>query len=256
MLEFFDCHAAVGCWKHPRYGGFETADELESVLDHLRVEKAIVYHAFAREGHAPAGNAMLTRALAGHPRLLPCWVVLPHHTGEMPEPRSLVRDMFERNVRWVRMFPGKAGHGFSLEPWCSGALLSVLAEYKVPVAIDFTLFRRDDPDWGLVHSLCRRYPALPVILAGQGIGRAARTFFALFDACPNLHIELSSYTPFRGIEAICRHAGALRLLYGSGLPLVATGAAMTSVTHAAIGDEERALIASGNVRRLLAEVIL
>ena len=255
MLKFFDCNSAIGRWKRPRFGAYETADELERVLDYLQVERALVYHAFALEGHPTLGNAMLMQELAGRPRLLPSWVLIPHHTGEMPAPDFLVDNLLSQGVRFVRLFPGTAGHGFSLEPWCIDPLFEKLAEHRIPALIDFMLFRRDDPDWGLIHTLCQRYPTLPIILAGQGIGRASRSFYSLLQVCPNLYIELSKYTPFRGIEAICQRVDAKRLLYGSGLPQVAPGVSMTSITHASVSDEEKMLIASGNLERLLAEVI-
>lgn len=254
--KFFDCNAAIGRWKHPPFGGYTTADELEAVLDYMQVERAIVYHAFAQEGHAPIGNAMLIEELAGHPRLLPSWVLLPPHTGEMPAPVVLIKEMLQRGVRLARLFPGAGGHGFSLAPWCAGPLLDVLAEHRVPVVIDFTLGRRDSPDWALIHGLCQRYPSLPIVLTGSGIGRASRSLFPLLEACANLHLELSRYTAFRTVDGICERFGARRLIYGSGLPRVAAGVAITTVTHALIGDEDKALIASGNLERLLAEVVV
>jgi len=187
------------------------------VLDYQQVERAVVFHAQAQDGVPALGNGLLMEELAGHPRLLPSWVVMPHWTGEMPEPDALVAAMLARGVRVARLHPGAAGHGFSLEPWCAGPLLEALAAHRIPVILDFMLFRRADPDWRLILDLCGRYPALPLVLTGAGIGRASRTFYALCRLCPNLHIELSRYTPFRGVEALCRMMGATRLLYGSGL---------------------------------------
>jgi hypothetical protein len=37
---------------------------------------------------------------------------------------------------------------------------------------------------------------------------------------------------------------------------VAPGVAMTTITHASISDEETALIAAGNLERLLGEVVV
>ncbi len=255
MLRFFDCNAAIGAWKHPRHGAYTTADELETVLDYLEVEQAVVYHAYAQEGYPTAGNARLMQELVGHPRLLPSWVLLPHHTGEMPAPQVLVKEMLDGGVRLARLFPGAGGHGFSLAPWCAGPLLDALAEHRVPVVIDFTLGRRDSPDWGLIHGLCQRYPSLPIILTGAGIGRASRSLYPLLDACPNLYLELSRYTAFRTVDGICERFGARRLIYGSGLPLVAPGVALTTVTHALIGEKDKELIAAGNLRRLIGEVM-
>lgn len=255
MLKFFDCNVSIGQWKHPRFGAISTAEELEQVLDYLEVERAIVFHVHAQEGHAPLGNARLMRELVGHPRLLPSWVLVPHHTGEMPEPKTLLAQMLEQGVKLARLFPGSGGHGFSLAPWCADPLLSELASHRLPVMIDFTLGRRDAPDWNLIYTLCQRHPTLPIILTGAGIGRASRSFFPILQACPNLYIELSRYTSFRTVDAISERFGARRLIYGSGLPLVAAGVALTTVTHALVSDAEKMLIASDNLERLLSEII-
>jgi predicted TIM-barrel fold metal-dependent hydrolase len=253
-LMFVDCNAAIGRWKHPRYGGFETADELEVVLDYLHVDQAVVYHAQALEMHAPLGNELLMQELAGHPRLLPSWIIFTHYTGEMPEPAELVGEMLERGVRVVRLMPGIAGHRFSLEPWSAGPLLEELAAHRLPTLIDFMFFRRDDPDWQLLYDLSHRYPTLPIILTGWS-GLASRSFFPLCQVCPNLCLDTSRYALYRGMEAFCERVGARQLLYGSGLPQVAAGVPMTTITHAFITDGDKALIASGNLRRLLAEVV-
>ena len=86
-------------------------------------------------------------------------------------------------------------------------------------------------------------------------GLASRSLYPLCLACPNLHLETSRYSLFRGLETFCLCVGASRLLYGSGLPHVAPGVSMTSLTHANISGEEKALIAAGNLERLLEEVI-
>jgi predicted TIM-barrel fold metal-dependent hydrolase len=255
MLRFFDCNAAIGCWKHPRPGGYESAAELEMILDYTQVEQAVVYHAQAQETHAPLGNGWLIEELADHPRLLPSWILLPHHTGEMPEPETLIDQMTQQRVRVARLLPGLKGHRFSLETWCAGPLLKTLETHRIPTLVDFMFFRRDDPDWKLLADLGARYPSLPVILTGWA-GLASRSFYALCQASPNLYLDTSRYALYRGLEAFCDKVGARQLVYGSGMPFIAPGVAITTITHADISAEEKAMIAAGNLERLLAEVVL
>lgn len=255
MLRFLDCNAAIGRWKHPRPGGYESATELEAILDYLQVKQAVVYHAQAQETHAPMGNIWLLAELTGHPRLLPSWLLLPHHTGEMPEPEVLLEQMSQAGVRVARLLPGLKGHRFSMEEWCAGPLLQALESHRIPTLVDFMFFRRDDPDWKLLADLSRRHPNLPIILTGWA-GLASRSFYALCKAYPNLYLDTSRYALFRGMEAFCEKVGARQLVYGSGLPFIAPGVAMTTITHAEISQEEKAMIAAGNLERLLAEVTL
>lgn len=254
MLKFIDCNTSIGRWKHPRPGSYETADELEAILNYLRVDKAVVIHALAQESHAPTGNVHLMLELAGHPRLLPCWHLFPDHTGEMPSPKKLVSEMLSQGVRISRLLPSVKGHRFSTEPWCAGPLLEELADHYIPVLIDFMFFRRDDPDWKLLYDLSQRYTTLPFIMTGWA-GMASRSFYALCKVCPNLYLDISRYTLFQGLEAFCQYVGARQLIYGSGIPFIAPGVTMTTITHAAISTEEKALIAAGNLERLLAEVL-
>ena len=191
--------------------------------------------------------------VAGRERLIPSWVIFPHFTGEMPPADDLVDEMCRQGVKVARMLPGYDGHRFSMEPWCAGPLLEALAERHMPVIIDFMFFRRDDPDWKLLYDMCHRYPTLPIILSGWS-GLASRSFYPLCQVCPNLYLDTSRYSLFRGLEAFCKQVGASHLLYGSGLPRVAPGVPLTTITHAFISDEEKALIAAGNLERLLEEV--
>ena len=253
MLRFLDCNASIGRWKHPALGSYETAAELETILDYLQVEGAVVYHSMAHEIHPNVGNPLLMEELAGRERLLASWVIFPHYTGEMPPADELVDEMCAKGVKVARMLPGYDGHRFSMEPWCAGPLLEALAARRMPAIIDFMFFRRDDPNWNLLHDLSQRYPTLPIILSGWS-GLASRSFYALCQVCPNLYLDTSRYSLFRGMEAFCREVGAGRLIYGSGLPRVAPGVPMTTITHAFISDEEKALIAAGNLERLLEEV--
>ena len=142
-----------------------------------------------------------------------------------------------------------------MEEWCAGPLLQALESYRVPTLVDFMFFRRDDPDWKLLAGLSGRYPNLPIILTGWA-GLASRSFYALCKACPNLHLDTSRYALFRGMEAFCEKVGARQLVYGSGMPFIAPGVAMTTITHAEISEGDKTLIAAGNLERLLVEVTL
>jgi len=75
MLRFLDCNASIGRWKHPALGSYETAAELETILDYLQVEGAVVYHSMAHEIHPNVGNPLLMEELAGRERLLASWVI-------------------------------------------------------------------------------------------------------------------------------------------------------------------------------------
>jgi len=255
-LRFFDCNAMIGRWNTPVEGRHLTAEALLAEMGRAGVEEALVYHAVSRQ-YAPAvGNPLLDEALAPFDRLHSCWTVLPHWAGDLPQPDALVGDMLEAGVQAARMFPGEPlryDHRVYLAEWVVGPLLSALEARRIPLFLDFGLGLLGDPDWGIIHALCKAHPRLPVILNQIAYGRD-RALVPLFLECPNLHCDLTAFTSLGWIEAFCRRLGPERLLFGTGIPFWAPAAPAAAVRYAALPQSEKALIAGDNLRRLLSEV--
>ena len=189
-LSFFDCNCQVGRFGAPAPGLALTPDALEAELRHFGIARALVYHALAKEYSPAAGNRALLEER--RPWLEPCWVVMPHHTGELPAPTPLLRQMTEAGVRAVRLFPKE--HNWRLGEWSAGGLLSALAEERVATLLDL-----DQTDWDEVDAICESHPDLPLILLRPNY-RTARCLFPLFERHPNLRIEFSLYQVHCGIE--------------------------------------------------------
>jgi predicted TIM-barrel fold metal-dependent hydrolase len=64
-------------------------------------------------------------------------------------------------------------------------------------------------------------------------------------------IEISGYQPHRAIEEIAQRFGARRLLFGSGLPVFEPGSAVAMVTYAELPQDQKQMIAGGNLESLL-----
>jgi predicted TIM-barrel fold metal-dependent hydrolase len=64
-------------------------------------------------------------------------------------------------------------------------------------------------------------------------------------------VEISGYQGLLAVEAVVKRFGAERLLFGTNLPTFNPGAAVTTVMYADIAEEDKSLIAAGNLRRLL-----
>ena len=60
-------------------------------MDCFGVECTVVSHWDAVRVHPNVGNRRLLERWRGQKRLLPGWMVLPHYTGESPEPEQLLR---------------------------------------------------------------------------------------------------------------------------------------------------------------------
>lgn len=246
MTTFFDCYCGLGALSAPAFGQeFSTADALQAALAEAGIAEALVYSPVAYEYDPAIGNQFLMEAIAGHENLHPCWVLLPPATGELPSPDELLALMAAQKVRAARLAPGASRNNFSLADWSIGPLLAALAAARVPIFID-----QEEIAWPDVASILHRYPNLPLVLTGVTY-RLDRYLYPLWERHANLHVEISGYQGLHSIAATVRRFGPERLLFGTHMPRFTPGAAIAAVTYAGVSDTERALIAHGNLRRLL-----
>jgi len=249
-LEFFDCNASFGFRKVMEPGSFYLREELAKKMRYYGIGRALVYHAMAREYDAASGNRKLMDEIKGIPEFVPLWVIMPHHTGEFPDPEKLKQLMKENEVRAATIFPAVSEHNYSMEEWCCGELLSMLETCRVPLFISL-----DQTDWNEINRLCSAYPELRLVITNVNY-RIDRLLYPLLERHPNLYVETSGYKNHRGIEEICSRFGAGRLLFGSGMPVYSGGAAVASILYSEIGEEEKKKIAGRNLEMLLEGVRL
>ncbi|MHB1652596.1 MAG: amidohydrolase family protein [Desulfitobacteriaceae bacterium] len=257
-MLFFDCDTQIGrSYGTSNVGGKNiAASDLIQAMDQIGVSKAIVYHTLAREYHPTHGNEILKGALKGYEnRLLGCWILLPHHTGEMDHPRQLVQKMLQENIHIARIFPSfhAGSHRFELTEWCIGEMLTELERAKIPLMIDFALFRRDQPPFRDIFNICKDHPNLPIILIGVQ-ARNNRNLYPLMEKFQNLHIQTAGFFVHRGVEHFVNYFGSERLIFGSEFPIQRMGAARFHIERALISEEHKERIASGNLIRLLDSV--
>lgn len=244
-LTFFDCNCALGHVAVPQPGSFFTAAELVQELDYFDIARALVYHTEALYLHPATGNRRLLAEIAGHERLVPCWVVVPHFTGEMPAPEELVADMQRQGVRAVRVFPAYRNQNWSLSDWSAGPLLACLAAQRVPLFVSL-----DQVNWDIIYRLGSTYPELPLVVTEVRY-EEWRHLFPLLERLPNLHVEISWLVVHFGLEAAVSRFGAGRFLFGSRMPVFSAGPALCHVNYAGLSEADKALIAGENLHRLL-----
>jgi len=230
-----------------------SAVQVKGELDRCGIAEALVYHSFAG-GYSPSiGNAILSAEISAIPRFHGVWVVLPHHTEEMPAPGLLVEKTLAIDIRAVRMFPVR--HRFLLSDWSVDKLLEKLSEHRLPLFLDYdrTHWSEDIVDYDAVCRICKQFPTLPLILVREGIG-SARYLYPLLERFDNLHLETSYYQAPCGLEDISRKFGAKHLLFGTGLPIYEAGPAISMLLCSEISPEEKQMVAGGNLRSLLDSV--
>lgn len=254
-MFFFDCDTQIGrSFGSKNVGGHNiSVSQLIETMDNVGVSRAVVYHTLAREYHPAHGNQQLLAEIKGNEdRLTICWVLLPHHTGEFDHPKQLVKQMLQENISMARIFPSfnASSHRFELAEWCVGELLSELQNAKIPLLIDFALFRRDQPPFRDIFRICSNYPDLSVILIGMQ-ARNNRNIYPLIAKFSNLYIQTAGYYVHRGIEHFVETFGSERLIFGSGYPVQGMGSASFHINRALIPEEDKKLIAGGNLQRLI-----
>lgn len=254
-LSLFDANCTLGRHLKLKEGGLHTADDLLAEMDHYGIAEALVLDSLSRENHPADGNARILEAVEGRPRLHPAWSALPHGApDEQPEPGEFLEQMRLHKVGALYLFPRQ--YRFTLDDWCVDALLEPLAEARAPVFINFNEIGPgwpgvDETKWPDVVALCRRLPTLPVVVGEDRIRQSQRLLYKAFDACENLHVELSCYWLHRGIEYITERWGARRLIFGSNWPAYGQHATLMPLTTADISDDDKRAIAGDTLRRLI-----
>ncbi len=248
-IQYFNCYAAIG-----RYAGRDIrapwrTEELLAEMERCRIDGALVYAHQAAETHPVVGNPIVMKVCRKHPRLFPCRVGMPHHSGEFPHPRELVREMEKENVHAMKIFPRT--YKFSVDQHTLGELLFHLQEAGILLIVDCGEYENDvQITWDELAWLCGSFPRLPVLLHGVR-WEATRTLIPMADRFRNLHFEFSNYQGNRMLEFWCSRIGCGRLLFGSQWPQKSIGAARAYVDYADITDEQKRAIAGGNLKRLL-----
>jgi hypothetical protein len=258
-LNYFDCNAMIGRYFNPAVGRFLTATTLEEEYDYFGVSEGLVYHASAKEYFPPLGNQALIKELKGSQRLHPAWVITPHHTREMPGPNEVVQGLKENGIKVVRIFCSRWCYANSLDPFIFSELLEVLQHHRLPVMVEFDMGEGGSVDsriWRDLHSVCTSFRGLRVILASPKSTGLNRALFPLFEKHEHFALETSGYQGLGGLEAVVELFGASRLLFGSRAPYMDIGPGMVALQYAELNPEDKELIAGGNLRRLLSEVML
>ena len=218
-------------------------------MEHTGIHGALVWHWLAREYDPGYGNRVLLEETAEHERLLPCWVLVPHHAGEMPPGPEVVAEMQERGVRAAKLFPRR--HGYRCDEEVCGPIFAALEQAEMPLLIDVGVGEEDgQATFAEVAAVCDRHPGLPVLLQ-KAKWSQTRDVLALLDRHPNTYVEFSSFQIHYGLEYLAEHVGAERLLLGTEWPFKSPGAARSFIDYCELTDEEKAKVAGGNLARLL-----
>ncbi len=236
----------------------ETPVDTEVLLDEMAwcgIHGALIGHWLGKEYDSTYGNRKLLRELAKSPRLYGVWSVMPHHTGEMPPPRDVLQEMRDNNIRAAKMYP-RSQHYFFNEKEC-GDLLATLEDQETLLILEGGgMYAPDifDPANQVLLAdldvILGTYPRLRVLLQNARWD-ATRYLHTLMRNHANLYLEFSNHQGNRALEVFAEWFGAERLLFGSGALDKSPGAAKAFVDYCTLSEEQKHLVAGGNLARLL-----
>ena len=256
--ELLDCNAWLGHYPF-RAVADTTPDGLLRLMDRHSIARAVVANvasAFYTDAHS--GNEELFHWTRPHrDRLIPCATLNPAFPGWRGDLRQCRDDW---DFRGVRLFPSH--HRFALtSPQCV-ELIAAAAESGLHVAIPLRLEDRRQQHWmdataevrlGEVADLARKCPTAELVVL-EAIGVENSLFVTgptLADARVSFEISRMATVLQRTIPTLLKQLGARRLLFGTGIPLKIPGAAMLKLQLLDAPAEVKALLASGNMQRLL-----
>jgi predicted TIM-barrel fold metal-dependent hydrolase len=180
---------------------------------------------------------------------------MPSHTGEMPPPKDVVKEMQDNGIRAAKMYP-RTHHYFFNEDTC-GALLSELEKHEILLLLEGGFMYGPDllePSNQVVladlDAMLTRHPNLPVLLQGSRWD-STRYLHTLMTKHKNLYLEFSANQSNRAMEVYANWFGAQRMLFGTGALDKSPGAAKSFVDYCTLSEEEKANIAGRNLARLL-----
>lgn len=249
-IDFFDCNCSVGMRSIVNPGSFYNTVDLIKKMEGYGISKALVYHSMAREYNPAIGNGMLANEIKDHLCLHPVWVIMPHNTGEFPNPDTLKIQLRDNGIKAVRIFPAVHEQNYNIGECNCGELFRMLELNRVPLFIGI-----DQLSWDELFGLCSNHPKLRIVLTDLNY-RVDRNLYSMLNRFQYLYMETIGYKVHNGIEEICTRFGAERLIFGSGMPIYSGGSAVSMINYARIGEKEKRMIAGENLKKLLEGVCL
>ncbi len=244
-LHLFDTSLWLG---RPR--GFPLACEMDirslrSVMTESFINGGLISHwdghgLSAQEGNAAllsldlnAGNVDLGVILTGLP-------LFPAEGGPLPG-----HDTLPEAVRAVRVFPKT--HAFPMTDWMLDSLVSWMTERGMPMFIWHT-----ELEWNELHTFARAFPQLAIVVESQyrKIIYHLRPLLMILRECANVFLEISNLTG-PAFDLTLQYIGPERLVFGSFLPVNDPFVPLGMILDSGLTDEDRRLIAGGNLRRLI-----
>lgn len=246
-ISYFDSYAVIGRRGYQDSAEKWTAEDLLSEMKYCGINAALVSHSLAYHYDPMYGNKLLLEELNKDSRFFGMWVLAPPGVFDMPETDEILKLIKKHNIKAVKLAPSK--HAFDLSQEITCGFVRKLAQNKIPLFIEAD--EKENPLF--FHDLeCMMEKCSNPVITVQGLKwKENRRLWMLLKTFSNLRIEFSNLQSNRLIEEFMKEFGAERLLFGSGALAKSPGASKAFIDYSEISRQEKALIASGNLMKLL-----
>jgi predicted TIM-barrel fold metal-dependent hydrolase len=253
-LELFDTCCTLGSGVFTGVSEWITPENVIAILDRYHIKEALVHDHHARLIYPREhGNTRLLETVKNIERLHPVWVIDPPKQPGKGPAENLVGSMLDAGVKAVRF------RMYTIPPcaWIWKDLCTALEKHSLPCFLDFgdvsTRGDVSDTDVTGIREICLGHPGLPFVLShvmgGLGVHPA---IMYLIRRVPNLYIDITGILEYWRETA--KEAGPERVLFATGMPFTEPAILISNIQYAVgFTDEEKKLMAGGNMRRLLGD---
>jgi len=248
-MPIIDLSAYFGLWPYWPIKTKTQADLL-ALLDKVGIDQTVVASTRSIFSECQRGNdevVQLTRSSNG--RVHGFAIVNPTDQKSACE---LVKSSYQAGMRGIRLTPQHHQYHLDDDP-CLNEVLALSQDLGMAVIIPIRLILH----WGLpqldvreINTVAENFPRLNVIISGVNYGEF-REALAVMRRHKNVGFETSCMQMVNGIEILVNKAGAERIYFGTGLPLMYPLPGVYKIQKALISERERELILGGNAARIL-----
>lgn len=255
-LEFLDFAVSFGRPPVPFTGMWVDQKRLLEELRRNHVVQSAPYHVLAKAYEANYGNHLLMEEIGDEKdEMIPTWVVVPSEEGMGCSPKVYADRMEAAGVKAARLFPSSVGNPakatrYAFAKWFYGDFLEEFERRHIPIAVEFSPNRRDEPDWPKLYGVAKEFPKLNIVLA-DGFQRTSWTLIKLLRECQNLYVLTSGLDVHRQVEYMVNQVGPRRIIAGSKFPVSTVGTMVGQVLFSNLTFEQKKLIAGDNARRIM-----
>ena len=245
-MVFFDANIIYGTPNTRNYlKPVHTIAGVKKEMARAGIAKGLVRRVEQFFAGTSTANRLVAEDVKKEKNLWGVWAILPEHTHEIPGPDAIQREMKKNRIACWQFYP--AQHNFVFHHRVLKSWLALAQAKNIPIFIDLTkgISMRDLID------VLEKFSRLTVIISYNSVWPCDRMIRPMLAEFPHVYIELSNYISDQGIEDLVAAMGAQRLLFGSRFYECHFGQLMLIIKHTRISEKDRALIAGGNLERIL-----